>query len=244
MAKTSMSSHFTVYPAIDLRNGQVVRLRMGDPTQQTTYSNDPAQIGRQWQQQGAQWLHVVNLDGAFGETNSPNLQVLPSLVALGIAVQFGGGLRDLAGIRQILALGVQRVVLGTVAVTQPDLVTQALAEFGAERVAVGIDARDGWVRTHGWQSGGAVSALALAQQLASVGLQTVVFTDIARDGVGSGLNIASTAQLAQASGLLVIASGGVHRAADVQAARQAGLAGCIIGRALYEGSIAHLSEVL
>jgi phosphoribosylformimino-5-aminoimidazole carboxamide ribotide isomerase len=152
-------------------------------------------------------------------------------------VQFGGGVRDLKTVRHVLDMGVARVVLGTVAVENPSVVEGALADFGPERLAVGIDARDGYVRTRGWREAAPLQAVDLAQQWASMGGRWLIFTDIARDGMGSGVNVAATAALAQATGLSVIASGGVATLDDVQHVKDAGLYGVIIGRALYEGKI-------
>jgi phosphoribosylformimino-5-aminoimidazole carboxamide ribotide isomerase len=228
---------FTIYPAIDLRGGKVVRLKEGDPARMTSYSDDPAETARRWLDAGAAWLHVVNLDGAFSESDNANRAALELILKLGARVQFGGGMRLLAAIDGALSLGVSRVVLGTIAIEQPDVVADALKRFGAERIAVGIDARDGLVRTRGWKDDSGVSAIDLALQMRTFGLATVIFTDIRRDGLGSGLNITATRELSERSGLDVIASGGVHTIEDVLAAKDAGLAGCIIGRALYEGTI-------
>ena len=228
---------FTVYPAIDLRGGKVVRLKEGDPARMTSYSDDPAETARRWLDAGATWLHVVNLDGAFGESDDANRAALESILKLGAHVQFGGGMRSLDAIDAALPLGVSRVVLGTIAIEQPDVVADALKQFGAERIAVGIDARDGFVRTRGWKDNSGVKATDLALQMRGLGLATVIFTDIRRDGLGSGLNIPSTRELAEVSGLDVIASGGVHTIEDVIAAKEAGLAGVIIGRALYDGTV-------
>jgi len=228
---------FTIYPAIDLRGGKVVRLKEGDPARMTAYSDDPAETARRWLSAGATWLHIVNLDGAFGESDNANRAALESILKLGARVQFGGGIRSLDAVANALRLGVSRVILGTIAVEQPDIVRDALKQFGAEHIAVGIDARDGLVRTRGWKDNSGVPALDLALQMRGLGLGTVIFTDVSRDGLGSGLNIPSTREVAERSGLDVIASGGVHTIDDVIAARSAGLAGTIIGRALYEGTI-------
>jgi phosphoribosylformimino-5-aminoimidazole carboxamide ribotide isomerase len=233
-----MGSAFVVFPAIDLRAGRVVRLAQGDPNRQTTYSDDPLAVAARWGAEGAQWLHLVNLDGAFGESSAAHHQSLSSIVSTGLLIQFGGGLRDKASVRSAFEAGVTRVVLGTAAVEDPALVEWALQEYGPERVAVGIDARDGLVRVRGWAEGARVTPLELSRPFAARGLQWCVFTDVARDGVGAGVNVAAAAELARATGLRVIASGGVHSVADVHAVRAAGLAGVIVGRALYEG---HLS---
>ena len=240
-------STFTIYPAIDLRAGRVVRLQEGDPARQRTYGNDPAAIARGWLEVGARWLHVVNLDGAFGENDTTNQTALRAILDVanrfGARVQFGGGIRSLSAIKGAVDLGVSRVVLGTIAIEQPQLVTEALKKLGAENIAIGIDARDGVVRVRGWQTSSGILATDLALQMRALGVRTLVFTDISRDGLGSGLNISSTRVLAEVSGLDVIASGGVHTLHDVNAARHAGLAGVIIGRALYEATI-DLKEAL
>lgn len=234
-----------VYPAIDLRNGKVVRLKEGDPRRLTAYSDDPLETAQRWLEAGARWLHVVNLDGAFGESDDANRAALESILRLGARVQFGGGLRSLEAITRALDLGVSRVIFGTAAVENPDLVAEALARFGTDSIAVSIDARDELVCTRGWQAEGGVTALDLALRLrtlrpaqgSALGLRTVIFTDIRRDGLGGGLNLAATRELANASGLDVIASGGVRSIEDVRAVKEAGLAGVIIGRALYDGTV-------
>lgn len=228
---------FTIYPAIDLRGGKVVRLKEGDPRRLTAYSGDPAETARRWLEAGTSWLHVVNLDGAFGENDTVSRSALGSILKTGAQVQFGGGIRSLAAVEQVLELGVSRVILGTIAIEQPTVVAEALKKFGPAKVAVGIDARDGLVRVRGWKEDSGIKATDLALQMRTLGLRTVIFTDVSRDGLGSGLNIPSTRALAEASGLDVIASGGVHTLEDVLAAREANLAGAIIGRALYEGTI-------
>ena len=229
---------WTVYPAIDLRRGRVVRLVQGDPGQETKYADDPLSVARRWQEAGAEWVHIVNLDGALDEHSRENLAALERILTTGLRVQFGGGLRDLKALRQALALGVSRVVVGTAAVEDPALVEEALRTFGPERIAVGIDAREGKVRTHGWREAASMTAVELARQWADKGVRWVIFTDVSRDGMGSGLNVEATAQLAQTTGLNVIASGGVASLEDVRRAYEAGLSGVIIGRALYEGQVA------
>jgi len=234
---------FTIYPAIDLRGGKVVRLKEGDPARMTAYSDDPAETARRWLEAGTSWLHVVNLDGAFGESDIANRSALEKILKLEVQVQFGGGMRSLAAVERALELGVSRAVLGTIAIEQPEVVEAALKKFGAEKVAVGIDARDGLVRVRGWKENSRISATNLVLQMRTLGLRIVIFTDVSRDGLGSGLNIPSTRALAEVSGLDVIASGGVYTLEDVIAARNANLAGAIIGRALYEGTI-DLKEAL
>jgi phosphoribosylformimino-5-aminoimidazole carboxamide ribotide isomerase len=232
---------FTIFPAIDLRNGKVVRLKEGDPARMTSYSDVPVDTARRWLAIGAKWLHVVNLDGAFGEGDSANQQALLSILKaakeFGAHIQFGGGMRSLDAVSQVLSLGVSRAILGTIAIEDPDVTADVVKRFGAAQIAVGIDVRDGLARVHGWKDNSGVLALDLALQMRTLGLRTVIFTDVSRDGLSGGLNIAATRELSERSGLDVIASGGVHTIEDVIAAREAGLSGVIIGRALYEGTI-------
>lgn len=232
---------FIVYPAIDLRAGKVVRLKEGDPARMTAYSDDPTETARRWMIAGASWLHVVNLDGAFSQSDKANGSALQNILRVAkefnVHVQFGGGIRSIEALDAALSLGVSRVVLGTIAVEKPEIVEAAVQKFGAEQIAVGIDAREGIVRVRGWKDTSGLSAKELALEMRNMGLRTVVFTDISRDGLGSGLNISATRELANLGELDVIASGGVHTIDDVSAARNANLAGVIIGRALYEGTI-------
>jgi phosphoribosylformimino-5-aminoimidazole carboxamide ribotide isomerase len=231
---------FTIYPAIDLRKGQVVRLQRGDPNRQTTFDDDPARAAERWVAAGAEWLHVVNLDGAFDEGSSANWNALPRLVACGAKVQFGGGLRSEEDIARALYHGVTRVVLGTAAVENPELVADLIKIFGSERIAIGIDALDGEVRTRGWQNDAGQAPEFLALQMRALGVSRIIFTDIGRDGLLSGVNSRATGDLAAATGLCVIASGGVATLDDVSdAAAEAGrgVEGLIIGRALYDGRV-------
>ncbi len=233
-----------IYPAIDLRGGRVVRLKYGDPQQQTTYSDDPLETARHWLAAGATWLHVVNLDGALGEANAA-LEILRQIAALeGVQVQFGGGLRSLEDAARALEAGAARVILGTAAVQRPELAAEAVRRFGVERVAVALDARGERVATHGWQQLSAWTPAALGRRFAELGVRHALYTDITRDGDLSGVNVAATAALARETDLAVIASGGVASLADVRALRKTGaVAGAIIGRALYSGAV-DLAEAL
>jgi phosphoribosylformimino-5-aminoimidazole carboxamide ribotide isomerase len=229
---------FIVFPAIDLRHGRVVRLQEGNPARQTNYDPDPVQAARRWLNQGAKYLHIVNLDGAFGEQSEANRNALIAMTQtaqeFSAQVQFGGGLRSLDVIDDALCLGVSRVVLGTVAVEHPELVQAALARWGAVRIAAGLDARDGMVQVRGWQQASGVPVHELAQKMANIGLRWLVYTDITRDGLQTGLNVHATVELARQTGLAVIASGGVSGWEDIENACSAGLPGVIVGKALYE----------
>lgn len=238
--RDAKSCIFTIFPAIDLRRGRVVRLQRGDPSRQTDYDRHPAQAALRWIEAGAAWLHVVNLDAAFGEPGVENQQALAAIlsaVGTGAKIQLGGGLRSEAAVEQAFSLGVSRVVLGTLAIQQPNTAAALAARWGAERVAVSLDAENGQVKVQGWQVGSGLDALELALRFKALGLRWLVFTDIARDGLAQGLNLAATAEIAARTGLCVVASGGVRSLEDVSAARRAGLAGVIVGRALYDGSI-------
>lgn len=229
-----------VYPAIDLRSGKVVRLKYGDPNQQTTYSDDPIETARRWMDAGASWIHVVNLDGAFGnETGAAiNRSLLQSLTAVGPRIQFGGGLRSIGDIEAALSRGAARVVIGTLAIEQPEVLREAVGRFGADRVVVGLDAQGGRVKTRGWQDDGGSDVITIGRQIRSAGVNLVVHTDIGRDGDLSGVNGAASIELARATGLRVIASGGVNSIEDVLSLKAAaGIEGVIIGRALYTGAI-------
>lgn len=239
-------SEFTIYPAIDLRQGKVVRLEHGDPARQTTFGDDPVAMAQRWIDGGATWLHVVNLDGAFDEAGAANWRALEALTQLNARVQFGGGLRSLRDVARALNRGVARVVLGTAAVEDPDIVEDVVRRFGGARVAVGIDSRDGLVRTRGWQDETAVSPIDLGLQMSAMGVETIIYTDISRDGVLTGVDADGAARLAEETGLSVIASGGVASLDDVRrtvAYAEAGVSGLIIGRALYDGKIG-LTEAL
>ena len=230
-----------IYPAIDLRAGRVVRLRQGRAENETIYGDDPAQIAARWQGEGAAWLHVVNLDGAFGDASTANERELARIVlTVSIPVQFGGGLRDVASIEAAFALGIARVVIGTAAIENPALVSDAIARFGAERIIVGIDARDGMVATRGWREQSQISALDLARQMRERGVARIVYTDIARDGMLRGIDAGAMAHLARAANVRVIASGGVASLRDVKALKALeddGIEGVIIGQALYTGAV-------
>lgn len=223
-----------IYPAIDLRGGRVVRLKEGDPDRQTVFSDDPLEVARQWIDQGAAWIHMVNLDGAFASAND-NLRILEGSARLGAKVQFGGGLRSLDDLARAAAAGAARLVLGTVAAQQPEIVSQAVEQWGVERVCVALDARGGKIATHGWQQTADMTPVELGKQMAALGVKHALYTDVSRDGGLQGVNVAGTVNLARETGLQVIASGGVSLLDDLRALAASGaVAGAVIGMALYE----------
>lgn len=263
-----------IYPAIDLRQGRCVRLRQGDPAAETVFGDDPAAMARHWATQGAEWLHIVNLDGALGATqvhlnalhrpphiliqhpgqsrpvtpeeeleqNLPiNLRRLREIrKAVDIPIQFGGGLRTVEDIQLALELGADRVVLGTAAIDNPGLISEALLRWGPERIVIGIDARDGKVATHGWQTTSDVDVIELGHRMQAMGVKRVIYTDIRRDGMLSGVNIEMTSRLGDVTGLKVIASGGVAGLADIETLKAHefyNIEGVIVGQALYTGAL-------
>lgn len=202
-----------LYPAMDIREGVVVRLREGDPDQQTTFSTNPVATAQRWIDAGAQWLHLVNLDGAFSQPNE-TLAILENIVKLGCRIQFAGGLRTRTDLDRARDAGAERLIIGTLAVKKPDILPDLLAIFGADALGIALDARDGQIAINGWQETTQLSPIAFGQQIAGLGFRHVLFTDIARDGGLHGVNAAATAALARATGLSVIASGGVSGADD------------------------------
>lgn len=228
-----------IYPAIDLRGGNCVRLVKGDFSRETVYSTDPGAMARQWAQAGASCIHVVDLDGAVaGE--SRNLQSIDTILKEGgIPIEVGGGIRTMEQIERLLDRGVHQVILGSAAVKDPDLVKEACEKYPG-RIVVGIDAKNGDVAVEGWEANGHIQAEDLARKMAEAGVRRIIFTDIARDGMLSGVNVEVTVKVAQASGLAVTASGGVASLEDLKILKKRetdGIEGCIIGKALYTGAI-------
>ena len=228
-----------VIPAIDLSDGQVVRLRQGDMRQKTVYSADPAAQARIWEEQGAQIIHVVDLDGAVAG-QSRNLAAVEKIVEnVGIPVEIGGGLRTVEDVGRVIDLGVRWAIMGTSALRDRPQLQEALRRFG-EQIIVGIDARDGRVAVEGWTEGSEVDAVVLARQMEELGVHRLICTDIASDGMLRGPNLAAMRRVAEAVQIPIIASGGVSTAEDIQALRELeplGVVGCIIGRALYDGAL-------
>ncbi len=228
-----------LYPAIDLKDGQAVRLLRGEMETATVFNDDPADQARAFEAAGFAWLHLVDLNGAFEGRPVNRAAVEAILAAVAIPAQLGGGIRDMATLSAWLEAGVARVILGTAAVKNPELVRAACREFPGQ-VALGIDARGGRVAVEGWAEVSEIEALDLARRFADAGAAAIVYTDIARDGVLQGVNVEATAELARATEVPVIASGGVADLADIEALMAAagdGIQGAIIGRALYDGRI-------
>ena len=227
-----------LYPAIDLKDGACVRLYKGEMDQATVFNDDPAAQARAFEEAGCEWLHLVDLNGAFAGEAVNGAAVEAILAGTTVPAQLGGGIRDMAAIERWLEKGLARVILGTVAVRNPDLVREAAKAFPG-RVAVGIDARDGMVAVEGWAETTDVTATDLARRFEDAGVAAIIYTDIDRDGAMQGPNVAATAALAQAVAIPVIASGGVSSMADLQALKDCGapLNGAISGRALYDGRI-------
>lgn len=228
-----------IFPAIDLKDGLCVRLMQGDPERVTVYGRDPLMVAKRWQDEGAEWLHVVDLDGAFSKTPK-NREVIKAIVkSVGIPVQVGGGIRNLETINDYLSSGVERVILGTVALRSPDLLRKACTDFPG-RVALGIDARNGFVAVEGWKETTGTDAVSMVRSFSDVPLAAVIYTDIHRDGMQSGVNVDATRRLMEATGVPVIASGGVATMEDIEALLPLvplGLLGVITGRAIYNGTL-------
>lgn len=225
-----------IFPAIDLRGGKCVRLIQGDFDKETVYSDDPRATALKWQSMGAKFLHVVDLDGArAGEPQ--NITTIKNILdAVKIPIEVGGGIRTLDDVEKLLALGVRRVILGSVAVENISLVEDAAKKFG-DKIVVGIDARGGFVATHGWEKSSAVKAEELAKKIVAAGVKTIIYTDIAKDGMLSGVNAENFAELAKNSGAEIIASGGVKSLEDIRALKAAKIAGVIVGKAIYTGTL-------
>lgn len=234
-----------VIPAIDLRDGCCVRLIQGEINSEIVYSDEPVEMAKQWEQLGARYLHVVDLDGAFAGIPK-NLGVIRKIIeAVKIPIQLGGGIRTFEEVTKVLNLGVDRVILGTAAILSPELVSQCVQEYG-EHIAVGIDGRDGLVAIEGWESTVEDTVFQLAKKIALQGVKRIIFTDTRRDGTLRGPNLELTKQLAETSGLKVIASGGVSSLEDLQKLKKlesSGVEGVIMGKALYSGAV-NLREAL
>jgi phosphoribosylformimino-5-aminoimidazole carboxamide ribotide isomerase len=228
---------FTIYPAIDMRGGKCVRLLQGDYDKETVYGDSPLDMAKKFVDQGAEWIHMVDLDGAKDGRRINDRYVLEAAQKLPAKVQVGGGIRSEQDVIHYLENGVDRVIIGSLAVSNPDLVVELVQTYGP-KIAVGLDAKDGYVAVHGWLETSKVRAVDLGKRLAEGGVETFIFTDIATDGMLSGPNIKAAVELAKATGKQVIASGGVSSLVDLQALKACeneGVAGAIIGKAIYTG---------
>jgi len=228
-----------IFPAIDIKDGLCVRLMQGDPERVTVYGRDPVAVARRWEEEGAQWLHVVDLDGAFSQTPKNREVILSIANAVSIPVQVGGGIRQPGVIEDYLFSGLERVILGTAALREPQLLEETCRRF-PRRVALGIDARDGQVAIEGWKETTSMDAVSLVRSFSHIELAAVIYTDIHRDGMQSGVNVHATRSLLEATHFPVIASGGVATLQDVEALLPLiplGLLGVITGRAIYNGTL-------
>jgi len=229
-----------IFPAIDLKEGQCVRLVQGRKEDKTVYSNSPGEMARSFEQQGAQYLHVVDLDGAF-EGEPRNLQAITEIAgAIKIPFQVGGGLRTRADVARLLELGASRVIIGTRAVQDPLFMQELLQEFGPARIILGIDAHDGMVAMEGWVEKSTLDAFKFGWTMSNLGVKTAIYTDIARDGLLQGPNLSAIENMVRHSGLNIIASGGVSTGENIAALKELeplGLVGAIVGKAIYEGKI-------
>ncbi|WP_404468901.1 1-(5-phosphoribosyl)-5-[(5-phosphoribosylamino)methylideneamino]imidazole-4-carboxamide isomerase [Sutcliffiella horikoshii] len=230
---------FTIYPAIDMRGGKCVRLLQGDYSKETVYGDSPFDMAKTFVEQGAEWIHMVDLDGAKAGSPVNDSFVLQVARELSAKVQIGGGIRTAEDVERYLDNGVDRVILGSAAINDPDFVKAMLAKYGA-KIAIGLDAKDGYVATEGWVETSTVKATVLGKELADAGAETFIFTDIATDGMLSGPNVDATVELARVTGASVIASGGVSSVDDLLALRKFagdGVTGSIVGKAIYTEKI-------
>ena len=230
---------FTIYPAIDMRGGKCVRLLQGDYSKETVYGDSPFDMAKGFVDEGAEWIHMVDLDGAKEGSRVNDKFVIAVANELDAKVQIGGGIRSEEDIEYYLNNGVQRVIIGSLAVSQTEMVKSWLAKYG-DRIAIGLDAKDGFVATHGWIETSELKAVDLGVELAEAGAQTFIFTDIATDGMLSGPNVEAVAELAKATGKEVIASGGVSSMDDLRLLKEyedKGVAGAIVGKAIYTGKV-------
>lgn len=232
---------FLIYPAIDLYRGSVVRLRQGNPQDKTMFRESAPAYARHWLELGARWLHVVNLSAALDEEEEDFYGSIASIVRIAetyqAKVQFGGGLRTPSRIEAVFDMGVARVILGTLAVEEPQVVQKVVARYTAERVVAAVDIRSGILMTHGWKRDGSLSVQEFVQGLKALGIQNLLYTDIQRDGMGTGLNLTMAVNLMAVGGVKVFVAGGVASLEDIRSAKGIGASGVVLGRALYEGKV-------
>ncbi|MFS0775345.1 1-(5-phosphoribosyl)-5-[(5-phosphoribosylamino)methylideneamino]imidazole-4-carboxamide isomerase [Neobacillus sp. 3P2-tot-E-2] len=223
----------TLYPAIDMRGGNCVRLLQGDYDKETIYGDSPFDMARAFAEDGAEWIHMVDLDGAKDGQRVNDRFVIEAAKQLKVNVQIGGGIRSEADILHYLENGITRVIIGSIAVSNPEFAIEMIQKYG-KQIVVGIDAKNGYVATHGWLNTSEVKAVELSKRFADAGAETFIFTDIATDGTLAGPNIAAVCEMAEVTGKTVIASGGVSSLADLRALNAEGVRGAIVGKALYE----------
>ena len=226
-----------LYPAIDIKNGQCVRLRQGQFHDVEIYSQIPARVAKVWEEEGASYIHIVDLDGALAGRMVNETVIRNIIETVGIPVQTGGGIRTREDIEQKLAMGVSRVIIGTKAVENPEFIREMIHQFGADKIVIGIDAKNGMVAVEGWEKVSSLSAVDLAMQMKKIGVKTIVYTDIMKDGMLLGPNLEYTAEMVRTTGLDIIASGGVSSMNDLVSLSELGAGGVIIGKALYEKRI-------
>ena len=223
-----------LYPAIDIKNGQCVRLRQGVFDDTTVYANEPYEVAKEFEADGAKFLHIVDLDGALRGTGANDAALKKIVENVSIPVEIGGGIRTMEDIEHRLSLGVSRVILGTKAVESPDFVKEAVAKFGADKIVVGIDAKDGKVAIKGWETISDADAVTLALSMKELGVKTIIYTDISKDGMLCGPNFAQTARMVEVTGMDIVASGGVSCMEDLIQLESIGVEGAILGKAIYE----------
>lgn len=223
-----------LYPAIDIKNGQCVRLRQGVFDDTTVYANEPFEVAKEFEAEGAKFLHIVDLDGALRGTGANDAALAKIIENVSIPVEIGGGIRTMQDIEHRLNMGVSRVILGTKAVESPDFIKEAVEKFGADKIVVGIDAKDGLVAIKGWETISNMDAVSLALSMKDLGVKTIIYTDISKDGMLCGPNFVQTARMVEITGMDIVASGGVSCMNDLIQLESIGVEGAILGKAIYE----------
>ena len=223
-----------LYPAIDIKNGQCVRLRQGVFDDTTVYANEPFEVAKEFEAEGAKFLHIVDVDGALRGTGANDAALAKIIENVSIPVEIGGGIRTMQDIEHRLNMGVSRVILGTKAVESPDFIKEAVEKFGADKIVVGIDAKDGLVAIKGWETISNMDAVSLALSMKDLGVKTIIYTDISKDGMLCGPNFVQTARMVEITGMDIVASGGVSCMNDLIQLESIGVEGAILGKAIYE----------
>lgn len=232
-----------IYPAIDLKDGKCVRLKKGNFDEMTIFNDDPASVAVDFEKKGASFIHVVDLDGARLGSGYNHDAIEKILRKVNIPIQVGGGIRCIADVAEKIQLGVNRVILGTVAIKSPDLVAKSIGMFGSEKIVVGVDAVDGFVAVEGWEEVSKVEVVKLCMDMKKIGVKTIVYTDISKDGMMQGPNVEMTKEISEKTGIDIIASGGVSSIRDLEKISDTSIHGAIIGKAIYAGAI-NLEEAI